>query len=83
MSGRSRQRDEVQRDRFSAALAACNPDSNLFADLAVGVPGEVLTNGARAGAAQVLYGTSFGILIDPKMRLAPVSALLSRAQASG
>jgi hypothetical protein len=50
-------------DHFGAALAVCDGNRDGIDDLAIGVPGEVLASGQRAGAAQVLYGTDFGLLV--------------------
>lgn len=46
-------------DRFGAALASGDFDSDGFADLAIGVPGESI-RGRRAGAVHVLYGSPRG-----------------------
>ena len=46
-------------DRFGAALAAADFNGDGFADLAVGVPGEV--GNVRAGAVTVLYGAAAGL----------------------
>lgn len=47
-------------DRFGAALASGDFDSDGFADLAIGVPGESI-RGRRAGAVHVLYGSPRGL----------------------
>ena len=49
-------------DRFGAALAAGDFDGNGRDDLAVGVPGEALDGKAAAGAANVIYGSSSGLI---------------------
>jgi hypothetical protein len=51
------------RDMFGAALAIGNFGRTAQSDLAVGVPGESVAV-ARQGAAQVFYGSSFGVSVE-------------------
>jgi hypothetical protein len=48
-------------DRFGYALAAGDFDNDGFADLAIGVPFEVITGLVGAGAVHVLYGRAAGL----------------------
>ncbi len=52
-------------DFFGAALATGDFDDDGFGDLAIGVPGEdfVETGDGRAGAVQVLFGSSSGLTV--------------------
>jgi len=50
-----------QGDQFGAALAAGDFDSDDFADLAAGAPGEVAGTAAAAGAVSVLRGSGGGL----------------------
>jgi hypothetical protein len=48
-------------DQFGWALAAGDFDHDGFADLGIGVPGEVVGDIPDAGAVQVLYGSADGL----------------------
>jgi len=48
-------------NRFGAALAAGDFDGDGFADLAIGVPGEMIAAAAGAGGLVVLYGSASGL----------------------
>jgi hypothetical protein len=48
-------------DRFGAALLAANLNGESHADLAVGVTGESVGQASRAGAVQVIYGSTNGL----------------------
>ena len=48
-------------DAFGSALAVANFGRNFHADLAVGVPGEVVGTKAAAGAVNVVYGSQSGL----------------------
>jgi FG-GAP repeat len=48
-------------DQFSLALATGDFDSDTFADLAVGTPGEDVGTVSGAGAVNVLYGAAGGL----------------------
>ncbi len=48
-------------DRFGAAVAAADFNSDTFDDLAIGTPGEDLTGIVDAGAVNVLYGSTTGL----------------------
>jgi hypothetical protein len=51
-------------DLFGTALATGDYDANGFADLSIGIPGELAGGFAGAGAAAVLYSTSNGLQAD-------------------
>jgi hypothetical protein len=51
-------------DAFGACIAAGDFNADDFDDIAVGVPGETRTGGARAGAINVVYGSDIGL--DPE-----------------
>ena len=56
--------DNEQMDLFGSALATGDFNQDGFADLAIGVPGEDLSNGQlrrNAGAVNVIYGSSSGL----------------------
>ncbi|MFN7950846.1 MAG: FG-GAP-like repeat-containing protein [bacterium] len=48
-------------DQFGYGLASGDFDGNLHSDLIVGVPGEVLSSTASAGAVNVIYGFATGL----------------------
>jgi hypothetical protein len=48
-------------DRFATALATGDFDGDGRADLAVGVPGEVITTVFQAGSVTILYGSGGGL----------------------
>lgn len=48
-------------DQFGFALSTGDFNGDLFADIAVGVPGKDIATDADAGRAHVLYGTAAGI----------------------
>ncbi|MCL4264538.1 MAG: integrin alpha [Anaerolineae bacterium] len=50
-------------DRFGAALAMGDFNSDGYDDLAIGVPGSVVNGYEEAGAVQVLYGTAVGLTL--------------------
>ncbi len=49
-------------DAFGAALASGDFDGDRWPDLAVGVPGEAIGTASAAGAVNVLYGVSTGLI---------------------
>lgn len=49
-------------DAFGAALASGDFDGDRWPDLAVGVPGEAISTASAAGAVNVLYGVSTGLI---------------------
>ncbi len=48
-------------DAFGAAVAAGDFNNDGFDDLAIGVPGEMVSRKRNAGAVQVLYGSANGL----------------------
>ncbi len=48
-------------DAFGAAVAAGDFNNDGFDDLAIGVPGEVVSGKRNAGAVQVIYGSASGL----------------------
>lgn len=48
-------------DRFGATLASGDFDSDGYADLAIGIPGEDIGTKRDAGAVQVLHGSASGL----------------------
>lgn len=48
-------------DAFGAALAAGNFNGDAYDDLAIGVPGDVVSGKRAAGAVVVLYGSATGL----------------------
>ncbi len=51
-------------DLFGFALATGDFNDDGYADLAVGVPGQVVSNKAQAGVVQVFYGSVTGLRTD-------------------
>jgi hypothetical protein len=56
-------------DLFGIAVVACDLNGDAFADLAVGVPRETLSGVTRAGAVEVYYGSSTGLVLPAGIRL--------------
>ncbi|HSE42161.1 MAG TPA: FG-GAP repeat protein, partial [Acidobacteriota bacterium] len=54
--------DSSEYDVFGATLAAGNFNGDAYDDLAIGIPYKNFGNVSNAGAALVLYGSSFGLL---------------------
>jgi hypothetical protein len=50
-------------DSFGSSLTSGNFDGDAFDDLAIGVPGDIVS-GVDAGAVNVLYGTSLGLSVN-------------------
>ncbi len=50
-------------DRFGSALAVGDFDNDGFDDLAIGVPGEGVSEGGDHGAVNVLYGSIAGLVV--------------------
>jgi uncharacterized protein YaiE (UPF0345 family) len=51
-----------RKDLFGDAVASGDFDADGYADLAIGVPGEGTNGTARAGAIEVLHGSSTGLI---------------------
>jgi hypothetical protein len=68
-------------ENFGSALSAGDFDGDGFADLAIGVPGEVIGDFVGAGAVHVLYGSVDGLqLIEPEDQFWTQEALLDNPE---
>ena len=56
--------DAFEGDQFGAALASGDFDADGFADLAIGVPHDLLRGVEEVGAVNVLYGSAHGLTAD-------------------
>ncbi|MFN7943675.1 MAG: Calx-beta domain-containing protein [Thermoanaerobaculia bacterium] len=67
-------------DRFGGALAAGDFNDDGFDDLAIGVAGDNVGSEAEAGAVQVLYGDSTGLVANDQLWTQDSSGIVGGAE---